>query len=68
VDNKLVSATGYYYEITSKLVRYRFVRDIDHMRALIHDSFLENASKLSFAGYWTERFLGGDDWYKKFSF
>jgi hypothetical protein len=38
------------------------------MRALIHDSFLENASKLSFARYWIERFLGGDDWYKKFGF
>jgi len=35
------------------------------MRTLIQDSFLENASKLSFAKYWIERFLGGDVWYKK---
>jgi len=35
------------------------------MRTLIRDSFLENASKLSFAKYWIERFLGGDVWCKK---
>ncbi|MHB8119541.1 MAG: transposase [Methanothrix sp.] len=51
-----------------RVISRSFVRDIDHIRALIRDSFLENASKLSFARYWIERFLGGDDWYKKFGY
>jgi putative transposase len=58
----------YIWKSIKRVVSRSFVRDIDHMRALIRDSFLENAKKLSFAGYWIERFLGGDDWYNKFSF
>jgi putative transposase len=58
----------YIWKSIKRVISRSFVSDIDHTRALIHDSFLENASKLSFAGYWIERFLGGDYWYKKFSF
>ena len=58
----------YIWKSIKRVISRSFVRDIDHMRALIRDSFLENASKLSFAGYWIERFLGGEDWYKKYSF
>ena len=58
----------YIWKSIKRVISRIFVRDIDHMRALIRDSFLENASKLSFAGYWIERFLGGDNWYKKFGF
>ena len=58
----------YIWKSIKRVISQRFVRDIDHMRALIRGSFLENASKLSFAGYWIERFLGGEDWYKKFGF
>jgi transposase len=58
----------YIWKSIKRVVSRSFIRDIDHMRALIRDYFLENAKKLSFAGYWIERFLGGDDWYNKFSF
>jgi hypothetical protein len=47
-----------------RVISRNFVHDIDHMRSLIRDLFLANASKLSFAGYWIERFLGGADWFK----
>ena len=47
-----------------RVISRSFVHDLDHMRTLIRDSFLENALKLSFAGYWIERFLGGVDWFK----
>jgi putative transposase len=57
----------YIWKSIKRVISRNFVRDIDHMKALIRDSFLENAKKLSFAGYWIERFLGGDDWYNKFS-
>ena len=40
-----------------RVISRNFVHDIDHMRSLIQDSFLTNASKLSFAGSWIERFL-----------
>lgn len=39
----------YIWKSIKRVISRSFVRDIDHMRALIHDSFLENASKLSFA-------------------
>ena len=58
----------YIWKSIKRVVSRSFILDIDHMRTLIRDSFLENAKKLSFAGYWIERFLGGDDWYNKFSF
>ena len=58
----------YIWKSIKRVISRILVRDIDHMRALIRDSFLENASKLSFAGYWIERFLGGANWYKKFGF
>jgi putative transposase len=48
-----------------RVISRNFVHDIDHMRSLIQDSFLANASKLSFAAYWIERFLGGAGWFKK---
>ena len=48
----------YIWKSIKRVISRSFVRDIDHMRALIRDSFLENAKKLSFAGYWIERFLG----------
>ena len=58
----------YIWKSIKRVISRSFVHDIDHMRALIRDSFLENAKKLSFAGYWIERFLGGADWYNKFGF
>lgn len=48
-----------------RVISRNFVHDIDHMRSLIQYPFPANASKLSFAGYWIERFLGGADWFKK---
>ena len=51
-----------------KVISRYFIHDTDHMRALIRDSFLENAKRLSFAGYWIERFLGGLNWFNKFGF
>jgi len=58
----------YIWKSIKRVISRSFIRDIDHIRALIRDSFLENASKLSFARYWIERFLGGCDWYNKFSY
>jgi transposase len=58
----------YIWKSIKRVISRSFVRDINHIRALIRESFLENASKLSFAGYWIERFLGGNDWYKMLGF
>ncbi len=58
----------YIWKSIKRVISRNFIRDIDHMRMLIRESFLENASKLSFAKYWIERFLGGDVWYKKLGF
>lgn len=55
----------YIWKSIKRVISRSFIRDINHIRALIRESFLENASKLSFAGHWIERFLGGDNWYKK---
>ena len=48
-----------------RVISRNFVRDIEHMRSMIQNSFHANALKLSFAVYWIERFLGVVDWFKK---
>jgi len=58
----------YIWKSIKRVISRSFIRDIDHIRASIRESFLENASKLSYAKYWIERFLGGDIWYKKLGF
>jgi putative transposase len=58
----------YIWKSIKRVISRSFIYDIDHMRELIRNSFLENASKLSFAKYWIERFLGGDNWYNNLGF
>ena len=58
----------YIWKSIKRVISRSFIRDVNHMRSIIQDSFLENASKLSFAGYWIERFLGGNNWYKELGF
>jgi len=58
----------YVWKSIKRVISRCFIHDLDHMREIIRNSFLENAKKLSFAGYWIERFLGGDHWYNKFGF
>jgi putative transposase len=55
----------YIWKKVKRVISRNFIKDITHMRELIRCAFLENASKLSFAGYWIERLLGGDYWYNK---
>jgi putative transposase len=50
----------YIWKSIKRVISRSFVYNIDHMRALIRDHFLIYASKLSFAKYWIERFLGGE--------
>jgi transposase len=60
-----LNSIEYIWKSIKRVISRNFIRDIYHMRTLIRESFLENASKLSFAKYWIERFLGGDVWCKK---
>jgi transposase len=40
-----------------KVISREFIIDIDHMRDLIHEKFMECSSKISFAKRWIEKFL-----------
>lgn len=49
-----------------RVISHTFIQDIDHLRKLIENAFLNYASKLSFAKGWIEYFIDAEDRYKIF--
>jgi transposase len=45
-----------------RIISRKFITNLDHMKNLIHESFLNYSSRLSFAKRWIEKFL--DERYK----
>ena len=43
-----------------RIISRSFIKDLGHMKQIIYKSFVEFASRLSFAKSWIEKFLDGD--------
>lgn len=42
-----------------RVVSRSFIKDLEYMKAIIYEKFLDYASRLSFAKSWIEKFLNG---------
>lgn len=47
----------YIWKSIKRVISQTFIRDVDHLRNIIHDKFKEYSSRLSFAKKWIENFL-----------
>jgi hypothetical protein len=47
----------YIWKSIKRVVSRNFIVDLDHMKELIRESFLEFSSKITFAKRWVEKFL-----------
>jgi len=44
-----------------RVISRNFIKDVNHLRKLIKDAFINYAAKLSFAKDWIERFINTED-------